>query len=103
MFRFKQFSVNDDKSTMKVGTDAVVLGAWVNIGAANTILDIGTGSGVVALMLAQRSSSSAHIDAVEIDAGSAKQASENFDASPWPNKLSVHNIKIQEYEHAPYD
>lgn len=86
---------------MKVGTDAVLLGAWVNVGDAKTILDIGTGCGVVALMLAQRSN--ATIDAVEPDQNSADQAKENFDLSPWKNRLRVFNKPIQDFETGDYD
>jgi len=88
---------------MKVGTDAVLLGAWVEIGNAKNILDVGTGCGVIALMLAQRSSPSAHIDAVEPDKNSTKQAAENFNGSPWPDKIHVHESSVQQYQHAPYD
>lgn len=91
-FKFKQFSVSDDRSTMKVGTDAVLLGAWADVANAKSILDIGTGCGVIALMLAQRSN--AIVDAVEIDVESAKQAKENFDASPW--KINIHNTAVQD-------
>jgi len=86
---------------MKVGTDAVLLGAWVNVGDAKIILDIGTGCGVIALMLAQRSN--ATIDAVEPDRDSADQAKENFDLSPWKNRLRVFNKPIQEFETSDYD
>jgi tRNA1Val (adenine37-N6)-methyltransferase len=87
---------------MKVGTDAVVLGAWVNIGEAKTILDIGTGCGVIALMLAQRASG-AKVDAVEIDNNSSEEAACNFKNSPFAERLQVHNTSIQEYHHEPYD
>ena len=66
-FKFKQFTVFHDRSSLKVGTDAVLLGAWAEVSEAKRILDIGTGSGVIALMLAQRSN--AQIDAIDIDAG----------------------------------
>jgi tRNA1Val (adenine37-N6)-methyltransferase len=99
VFRFKQFSVRDDRSTMKVGTDAVLLGAWVNVGGAKTILDIGTGCGVIALMLAQRSK--ALVEAVEPDKDSAQQAEENFQASPW--QISLYNVPIQDFDHEKYD
>lgn len=100
MFRFKQFAVDDDKSTMKVGTDAVLLGSWVDVGGAKTILDVGSGCGVIALMMAQRAPM-AKVDAIEIDRDSAVQASENFKASPW--NVHAHNTAIQEFDHAPYD
>jgi tRNA1Val (adenine37-N6)-methyltransferase len=86
---------------MKVGTDAVLLGAWADVGDAKTILDIGTGSGVIALMLAQRSN--AMVDAVEPDPGSAKQAAENFVGSPWKDRLRVFNKRIQEFQTNDYD
>jgi tRNA1Val (adenine37-N6)-methyltransferase len=66
MFHFKKFSIDDGKAAMKVGTDAVLLGAWVKCGNETRILDIGTGSGILALMMAQRNKAVA-IDAVEID------------------------------------
>ena len=71
-FRFKQFSVNDSKCAMKVGTDAVLLGAWADVRAAETILDIGTGCGLIALMAAQRSK--AHITAIDIDEDATLQS-----------------------------
>ena len=97
VFRFKKFSVCDDGASMKVGTDAVVLGAWVNAGA-KTILDIGTGSGVIALMMAQRSDPEAKIDAVELLDDDARQASENVARSPWPQKITVVCSGIQEFK-----
>jgi len=97
-FRFKQFSVNDDDATMKVGTDAVLLGAWCAVDTAGTILDIGAGSGVIALMLAQRSVSGARIDAVEVDQQASRQAEENVRQSPWPEKITVINTPIQAFE-----
>lgn len=95
-FHFKQFAVRHDQCTMKVGTDAVLLGAWANISNAKRILDIGTGSGVIALMAAQRTSDT-RIDAVEIQRQDAEQASENVVNSPWPTRIFVHNIGIQEF------
>jgi len=85
---------------MKVGTDAVLLGAWSDVQHARQILEIGTGSGVIALMLAQRSSPAAHIDAVEIEESDASQASENVRNSPWQKKISVHHKAIQDYRPA---
>lgn len=95
-FTFKQFVVRDDKSSMKVGTDAVILGSWVNTNLAKTILDIGTGSGIIALMMAQRSS--AAIDAIDIDPASAEQAKQNFEASEWNVRLSIFHCSLQEYK-----
>jgi tRNA1Val (adenine37-N6)-methyltransferase len=86
---------------MKVGTDAVLLGAWVNIADSKKILDVGTGCGVIALMLAQRSN--ADVDGVEPDKSSADQAEENFKSSPWHERLHVFNTSIQSFDTAPYD
>jgi tRNA1Val (adenine37-N6)-methyltransferase len=96
-FHFKKFSVSHASSTMKVGTDAVLLGAWVNVGDASHILDIGTGNGTIALMLAQRTSKDVIIDAIEIEKESALQADENFAQSPWPHKIHLHIISIQKF------
>ncbi|MGD1716542.1 tRNA1(Val) (adenine(37)-N6)-methyltransferase [Dapis sp. BLCC M172] len=94
-FRFKQFTILQDKCAMKVGTDGTLLGAWVDVSGAEKILDIGTGTGLIALMLAQRSS--ANIDAVEIDINSSIQARENVERSPWSNRIIIANYSIQEY------
>ncbi len=94
-FRFKQFSVRQEKSAMKVGTDGVMLGAWAAIGDANRILDIGTGTGLIALMLAQRSN--AKIDAVEIDEPSAQQAKDNFANSKWSNRINLFCSSFQNF------
>lgn len=96
-FQFKQFTVHHDRCTMKVGTDGVLLGAWANIEKAQSILDIGTGSGVIALMLAQRSSPETYIDAVEVEEQDAVQAQENVTASPWPKKIHIHHSSIQQF------
>jgi len=87
-FRFQQFSIRDSGSAMKIGTDGVLLGAWTPIREAKSILDIGTGCGIVALMLAQRTSEvGSRIDAIDLDQGAAEQALENFQDSPWPDRL----------------
>lgn len=97
-FQFKHFSVAHDHCTHKVGTDGVLLGSWVRIGSADRfLLDVGTGSGLIALMLAQRSSTATHIDAIEIGGNEAQQARENVASSPWPNKVTVHQTAIQNF------
>ena len=94
-FEFKQFAVSQSKCAMKVGTDAVLLGAWVEINEAQNILDIGTGTGVIALMLAQKSNAS--IIALDIDAMACEQSRENIMNSPWPNSVSVLNESLQQF------
>lgn len=90
LFHFKHFSISQDHTAHKVGTDGVLLGSWVNIHLHDRfLLDIGTGSGLIALMLAQRCGPDARIDAVEIDARAANQARENVARSPWPSKVAV--------------
>lgn len=103
-FHFKQFSIRHERSTMKVGTDGVLLGAWTNIEHAVHLLDIGAGSGLIALMLAQRTSKEALIDAVEIEDQDAQQAEENVAQSPWPEKIRIHKMAIQDFSsHKQYD
>jgi tRNA1Val (adenine37-N6)-methyltransferase len=97
-FQFKQFAVDQSGSTHKVGTDGVLLGAWVHVRDQDKlILDIGTGSGLIALMLAQRTRRDARIDAVEIEEGNAEQAVHNVGKSPWPEKTIIHAVPIQQY------
>jgi tRNA1Val (adenine37-N6)-methyltransferase len=86
-FEFKQFRVEQHKAAMKVGTDGVLLGSWTHLNSAKKILDVGTGTGLIALMLAQRST--AIIDAVEIDEMACEEAKYNFVQSPWSNRLRV--------------
>jgi tRNA1Val (adenine37-N6)-methyltransferase len=97
-FQFKQFKVNDDRCAMKVGTDGVLLGAWVNVTGAKTILDIGTGSGLIALILAQRTKAETIIDAVEIGEDDSQQANENVLNSPWPGKIEICQAAIQDFK-----
>ena len=87
MFRFKQFTVRHDRCAMKVGTDGVLLGAWSDVSHACNALDVGTGTGLVALMIAQRSR--AVITALEIDADAVSQAKENVADSPWRDRVEV--------------
>lgn len=86
-FKFKKFTVWHDKCAMKVGTDAVLLGAWASTDHCTTILDIGTGTGIIALMLAQRSK--ALIDAIDIDTDACRQAEENIASSPFAERIQV--------------
>lgn len=95
-FRFKQFTVQQDKTAMKVGTDGVLLGAWVPIDQVNSILDIGTGTGLIALMLAQRSDAE-QIDAVELDDEAYEQAVDNFENSDWGDRLFCYHASLQEF------
>lgn len=88
MFRFKQFSIKQDKSAMKVGTDGVLLGAWTPLKEEQSILDVGTGTGLIALMLAQRNSQ-ANIHAVEVEEEACTEASYNFSNSSWSNRLQL--------------
>lgn len=98
-FTFKQFAVEQDDVAMKVGTDGVLLGAWVDCEGTKRILDIGTGTGVIALQMAQRNSQ-AQIQAVEIEETAAKRARANFDNSPWAVRLQVECTAVQEFESA---
>jgi len=93
-FQFKQFTVHQERCAMKVGTDGTLLGAWAHGG--QQILDIGTGTGLIALMMAQRFPES-NITAIEIDGEACKQASENVAASPFHNRISVNHASLQQY------
>ncbi len=99
-FTFKQFTINQDQCAMKVGTDGVLLGAWAEGG--KRILDIGTGTGLITLMMAQRFPH-AHVDGVEIDPVATKQAQSNTLCSPFSDRIAVTCQAIQQYEAEPYD
>lgn len=94
-FQFKQFRIIQEKSAMKVGTDGVLLGAWVDILNINTILDVGTGTGLIALMLAQRLD--AKITGIEIEKNAAKEATENVLNSLWHERITIQNISFQKF------
>lgn len=94
-FNFKQFSIDQSDCAMKVGTDGVLLGAWANTQNINTILDIGTGTGLIAIMIAQRSN--AQIYAIEIDKKASQQATQNIENCKWNKRIAVKNISFQDY------
>ena len=96
LFRFKQFHVNQENCGMKINTDGVLLGAWCDVDDATSALDIGTGSGVIALMLAQRSNAE-EIIGVEIDSSASQEAARNMKSSIWANHLSAVNSSIQDF------
>lgn len=86
-FQFRQFHLTQEKSALKAGTDGVLLGAWTRVNGTGTILDVGTGTGLIALMLAQRSEALVH--AVELDQNASADASLNFQQSPWQDRLRL--------------
>lgn len=96
-FTFKQFHINHDRCAMKVGTDGVLLGAWADVTGAKTLLDLGTGTGLIALMLAQRTAGHGRISAVEIDRDAFWQATENVRRSPWADNITLYHQDIAEF------
>jgi len=94
-FQFKQFAIAQNDCAMKVGTDGVLLGAWCDVAAATKALDIGTGSGVIAVMLGQRCE--AEIHAVEIEEAAFLQAQSNFQKAAWSDRLTAKKAAIQDY------
>lgn len=94
-FAFKKFTIKQDKCAMKVGTDGVLLGAWVNTKNAKHILDVGTGTGLIALMMAQKSNDDVIIDAVDIDEQAYNQAIENVKNSSWANRINIYHTPFQ--------
>tara|TARA_R110000787_G_scaffold3540_6_gene13808 strand:+ start:1839 stop:2561 length:723 start_codon:yes stop_codon:yes gene_type:complete len=96
-FHFKEFTIHQDKTAMKVGTDGVLLGAWCSLETyPDTILDIGSGTGLVALMMAQRSDAMT-IDAVEINEEAYEQTVENFEQSDWGDRLFCYHSSFQDF------
>ena len=94
-FTFQKFTIHQDRCAMKVGTDGVLLGAWAHGG--KRILDIGTGTGLVAIMMAQRFAD-AHVTAVEIDHNAALQACNNANCSPFASRIGIVETSIQNFE-----
>lgn len=96
-FRFKQFSINQDQCAMKIGTDSVLLGAWASLeNNPHSILDIGAGTGIISLMLAQRSDAEL-IDALEIDGNAYEQCVDNFEQSPWGDRLFCYHASLETF------
>jgi len=96
-FRFKEFTVKQDRCAMKIGTDGVLLGAWVSVDEnPYSVLDIGAGTGIIALQLAQRSQAEL-IDAIEIDEDAYEQCVENFENSPWGDRLFCYHASLDEF------
>lgn len=103
MFQFKQFTIQQDRCAMKVGTDGVLLGAWCPIdNHPFSVLDIGAGTGIIALMLAQRTNAT-QIDAIEIDENAYEQCVENFESSPWGDRLFCFHAGLDEFIEDPED
>ena len=96
-FRFKQFTIQQEHAAMKVGTDGVLLGAWASVpGPGSRVLDVGTGTGLIALMIAQRTRD-VWVDALEIDPSSARQANANIQNSPWKERMNCIHSSFQDY------
>lgn len=103
MFTFKQFSIDDSRCAMKVGTDSVLLGAWADVSDVRSVIDVGAGSGILTLMIAQRAPQ-ARISAIEIDADATAAASANIAASPWAHRCRAICRDAADYEpEAPAD
>jgi tRNA1Val (adenine37-N6)-methyltransferase len=101
MFQFKQFTVQQDRCAMKIGTDSVLLGAWTPVeNKPFSILDIGAGTGILSLMLAQRSAAE-QIDSLEIDEDAYEQCVENFENSPWSDRLFCFHAGLDEFIEEP--
>ena len=96
MFRFKQFAIRQENAAMKVGTDGALLGAWSDVSKANNILDIGTGTAIIAMMVAQRNSTAA-ITAIEIDEKALIDANFNVENCPWTNRIKIIQSSLQEF------
>lgn len=96
-FHFKRFSVLQKEVAHAVGTDGVLLGAWADLSDAHTILDIGTGTGLIALMLAQRTEADVRLTAIDVHAGSVACARRNFNNSPWKERLWVEKTSAQQF------
>lgn len=92
-FFFKKFGMFHHRSTMRVGTDAVLFARWVGVSCSDRVLDVGTGSGIIPLILAQREAG--RVDAIELDFDSCEEARQNFEISVWSDKLAVFNEDVR--------
>lgn len=97
-FRFKQFYIAQDRCAMKVGTDGVLIGSWCDVSGVKTVLDVGCGTGLIAIMVAQRSSSETTITGIEIDGEAATQAQENASECRWCAQIKIEHTRMQEYK-----
>lgn len=97
-FQCKQFTVQQDRCAMKVSTDSLVLGSWAEPEGHLTMLDIGTGSGILSLMLMQRADAGARIEAIDIDEGAVSQATENARRSPWSARIQVSKVDVTAWQ-----
>ena len=98
-FKFKQFNVQQSNAAMKIGTDGILLGAWANVALAKRALDIGTGTGVIALMQTQKNST-VNVDAIEVDSTACIDAEQNFTKSPWKNRLHLFHSALENFNPA---
>ena len=97
-FEFKQFFIEHAHCAMKVGTDSIMLGSWACVAGAKHILDVGTGSGILALMLAQRAADDSHITGIDIDSAAILQANRNGQCCPWSSNLTFSHTSLQQFE-----
>lgn len=97
MFQFKQFTISDQNTAMKIGTDGILLGSWVNVENATKIIDIGSGTGVIAIMSAQKNKE-AEITALEIDESAIMDAHQNIKNCPWNTRIQLIHESLQEFE-----
>lgn len=97
IFKFKKFSIRQDRCAMKVGVDSVLLGAWADVSGCQSVLDVGTGTGLLSLMVAQRCGAS-YICGIELDPDAVKQAEENVVQSPWEKRIHIECCDVRQYQ-----
>jgi len=97
LFQFKQFKIHDGKSAMKIGTDGTLLGCWSDLSKAKSVLDVGSGTGVIAIMCAQKNPN-VEVFALEIDQMATEDAQYNIDNSPWSDRINLSHSALQDYE-----